>query len=296
MASIAPKSYIDAAKECYALAQEYETVYNSLQSILIEVGGMAGAYNAVDAWTKSYDSRATAMTVTAPYFVKTLQHMGDVLTATAYNWALKEYEANRDPKKGDPPTRPTLPTERAFPPHLVLGIGPSKTKNSDGLECNIPGLYDRVSANVNGGQIPDGDTDKLAKAASKWKTFSTSTPVADASLRVKVTADGLQRAYGSTAKDVPNLVAHLTTLRNCAREIETAALDIAAAVEAHSTGLTKMRKDIDTNFAGVAVGYAIWIAINRIQIKKKTGPSKNRRNQTASPRTQISPTKTNSST
>ncbi|WP_220139261.1 hypothetical protein [Nocardia sp. GTS18] len=271
MASIAPKSYTDAAKECYALANEFKTVYNVLQSILIETGGMAGAYDAVNAWSKSYDGRGGAMTVVAPYFVRSLQHMGDILTASGYNWAVSEYKANRDPKKGDPPARPTLPTERAYGSFAVLGIAASKA-NSSGLECDIPGLYERVTANVTGGQIPDGDTDKLATAASKWKTFAASTPVTDASLRLKVTAAGLQRAYGSTAKDIPNLVEHLGSLTACAREIETAARDIAAAVDAHSVALTKMRKDIETNFAGAMVGYAIWIAVNRVKLEKKSEP------------------------
>ncbi|MGW5917549.1 polymorphic toxin type 37 domain-containing protein [Nocardia fluminea] len=269
MGSISPQSYDSAAKACYDLADKFETVYNSLQTVLLETSAMAGGYQAVKAWSKAYDDRAGAVTLVATNFVRALQHFGDVLTAAGYNWKCAEYKANRDPNKGAPPSLPSgFPSELPYGPGIVNGVASSGTY-SRGLETDWTELQDKVTALVSGGEVPDGDTDKLASAATAWKTFAQSDPVYGGKGRLLLVASGLERGYGSNApKDIPNLVGHLRTLATSVGEIEAAARDIAAGVDAHKVALTTMRSDMNTQFAMVVVVTAIQIGRSTVRVKE----------------------------
>ncbi|GGK67625.1 hypothetical protein [Nocardia camponoti] len=268
MVSVWPQSYETAAKECYALAKEYQTVYNPLQGVLLDVSAMAGGYQAVKSWSKSYDQRASALVLVATGLVRALQHFGDILTAAEYNWKAGEYNANEGANRGERPALPGgFPSELPYSPDKVVGIA-SSGSNSRGLESDIPDLRDSVAALIPGGEIPDGDTDKLARAATALKTFATSTPVEFGSYRLKQVAAGLQRNYGKESRDIPNLVAHLETMATSAHDLETAAKDIAAATAAHSEPLSTMRTDMNNRFAAVVVGASIVIAHSLVTIRK----------------------------
>ncbi|WP_194824055.1 hypothetical protein [Nocardia sp. XZ_19_231] len=279
MGSISPQSYESAAKECYDLSEKFQTVYNSLQTVLLETSAMAGGYQAVKTWSKAYDDRAAAVTLVATSFASALQHFGDILTAAGHNWKCGEYKANRDPDKGDPPALPSgFPSELPYGAGAVIGVASSGT-NSRGLETDWTELQDKVTALVAGGEVPDGDTDKLSRAATSWKTFAQSDPAYGGKGRLLVVASGLERGYGSNVpEDIPNLAGHLRTLATSVGEIEAAARDIAAAVDAHTVALTTMRSDMNTQFAMVVVVTAIQIGRSMVQVKepptKQKTPSK----------------------
>ncbi|MFE7744684.1 hypothetical protein [Nocardia sp. NPDC057455] len=174
--SISPQSYESAAKECYDLSEKFQTVYNAMQRVLLETSAMAGGYQAVKTWSKAYDDRAGAVVLVATSFARALQHFGDVWTAAGYNWKCAEYKANRDPNKGGPPSLPSgFPSELPYGSGIVNGVASSGTY-SRGLETDWTELQDKVTALVSGGEVPDGDTDKLARAATAWKTFAQCRP------------------------------------------------------------------------------------------------------------------------
>ncbi|MFF5034086.1 hypothetical protein [Nocardia salmonicida] len=279
MGSISPQSYESAAKECYDLSEKFQTVYNSLQTVLLETSAMAGGYQAVKTWSKAYDEHAAAVTLVATSFAQALQHFGDILTAAGYNWKCGEYKANRDPKKGEPPALPSgFPSEVPYDASAVTGVASSGT-NSRGLETDWTELQDKVTALVAGGEVPDGDTDKLARAATAWKTFAQSDPVYGGKGRLLVVASGLESGYGSKVpEDIPNHAGHLRTLATSVGEIEAAARDIAAAVDAHKVALTTMRSDMNTQLAMVVVVTAIQIGTSTVRVKepptKQKSPSK----------------------
>ncbi|MEU4647891.1 hypothetical protein [Nocardia fluminea] len=155
----------------------------------------------------------------------------------------------------------------------------SSGTNSRGLETDWTELQDKVTALVAGGEVPDGDTDKLARAATAWKTFAQSDPVYGGKGRLLMVASGLESGYGSKVpEDIPNLVGHLRTLATSVGEIEAAARDIAAAVDAHNVALTTMRSDMNTQFAMVVVVTAIQIGTSTVRVKepptKQKSPSK----------------------
>ncbi|MBH0781424.1 hypothetical protein [Nocardia bovistercoris] len=218
---VAPRSYYGAASECYAISKQFQEAYNPLQRVLLTTGGMAGGYQAIKTWSSGYDERVGAFTLVATNFARALQHFGDVLTAAGYNWACGEYKANRSPDKGAAPTLPTaIPTELPYGADSVIGVASSRA-NGRGLESEFPGLYEKVVAQIAGGEIPDSDTDKFGNAATAWKTFADHPSVFGAQTRLRLVAEGLEQAYSSdVAKDIPYLTDHLRTLATSAGEID----------------------------------------------------------------------------
>lgn len=279
MGAISPQSYESAATACYDLSKKFQTVYTTPQTVLLETNAMAGGYEAVKAWSKSYDDRAAALTMVATNFARALQHYGDILTASSYNWKAAEYTANRDPNKGAPPSAPTgIPTELPYDAGTVVGIA-SSGAYTNGLQTDWKELQDKVTTLVTGGQVPDGDTDKLARAATMWKTFASSDPLEYGVAQLLTVSSGLEQGFGTKVpEDIPNHTANLRKLAEKLREIRTAALDIANAVEAHNTALTKMRADINTQFAAVVTVTAISIGRSTVDVKeqpaKEKAPSK----------------------
>ncbi|TCJ89380.1 deaminase domain-containing protein [Nocardia alba] len=269
MASISPQSYETAAKACYDLSEKFQTVYNSLQTIILAAPAMAGGYQAVQPWSKTCDGRAAAVAMVSNNFARALRNYADILTASNYNWALGEYIANIDPSKGQPPSLPTgFPTELPYGPGIVVGVASSGTY-SNGLQTDWTELQDRVTVLVSGGQVPDGDTENLARVATAWKTFANSDPLEYGVSQLLTVASGLERGFGSQVpRDIPNHATNLRGLAHSLRDIRTAAHDIAASVEAHKVALATMRADINTQFAMVVVVTAISIGRSAVTVKE----------------------------
>ncbi|UGT57779.1 EndoU domain-containing protein [Nocardia asteroides] len=279
MAAVSPQSYESAAMACYDLSEKFQTVYETPQSVLLETNAMAGGYEAVKSWSKAYDDRAAALTMVATNFARALQHFGDILTVSSYNWNSAEHTANRNPNKGEPPSLPTnIPSELPYGAGAVVGIA-SSGAYTDGLQTDWTELQNKVATLAAGGQVPDGDTDKLARAATMWKTFANSDPLEYGVGRLQTVASGLEQGFGSEVPDdIPNHTANLRKLADKLREIRIAAHDIANAVEAHNVALTKMRADINTQFAAVVSVTAISIGRSMVNVKeqpaKEKAPSK----------------------
>ncbi|MFI7526924.1 deaminase domain-containing protein [Nocardia salmonicida] len=279
MAAVSPQSYESAATACYDLSKKFQTVYETPQTVLLETNSMAGGYEAVKSWSKAYDDRAAALTMVATNFARALQHYGDILTASGYNWKSAEYTANRNTNKGNPPSLPTgIPSELPYGAGAVVGIA-SSGGYTNGLQTDWAELQDKVTTLVTGGQVPDGDTDKLARAANMWKTFANSDPLEYGVAQLLTVASGLEQGFGpKVPDDIPNHTANLRKLAEKLREIRTAAHDIAKSVEAHNVALTKMRADISTQFAAVVVVTAISIGRSMVNVKeqpaKEKAPSK----------------------
>lgn len=92
---VAPQTHYSAADNCYRLSQDFQVPYNTLQATLIggpvrhpEKSGMAGSYGAVEAWSRGYDERATALVTAAPGFARALTHFANILIVSGYNWGV----------------------------------------------------------------------------------------------------------------------------------------------------------------------------------------------------------------
>ncbi|MBH0774703.1 polymorphic toxin type 37 domain-containing protein [Nocardia bovistercoris] len=264
MVGITPQTYYTAADACYKLSKEFEGAYQPLQTALFDTGGMAGSYQAAKAWSRAYDERAGAFTTAATNFVNALTHFGDILIASGYNWECANYAANRDPNKGDGPSCPRrIPSEVPYGADIVVGVASSRD-NGPGLQTDFPELYDKVVAKVAGGEIPDGDTDKLDKAAKAWKRFAEDNAVFGAEARLRAVADGLS---SFNAPDIRNLTEHLGTLSTNAGQIRLAAVDLTGATAAHQAALATARSEINAKVAAILVAASVVIAVTIVLIR-----------------------------
>ncbi|NKY31391.1 polymorphic toxin type 37 domain-containing protein [Nocardia gamkensis] len=264
MATVAPQTYYTAAEECYKLSREFQSAYNPLQTALLETSGMAGSCQAAKAWSTAYDERAGAFTTAATNFARALQHFGDILIASGYNWECSNYAANRDPNKGTGPACPrTIPSELPYGAGVVVGVASSRN-NGPGLETEFPELYDRVVAKLAGDKVPDGDTDKLDRAAQAWTAFADNNTIFAAGPRLRVVAAGLGKF---DAPDIPNLTGHLETLAKNADDIKLVADDLAKSTTSHHAAVVAVRADINTQVAATLVVASVVIAVTAVAIR-----------------------------
>ncbi|ASF10653.1 hypothetical protein NBRGN_027_02790 [Nocardia brasiliensis NBRC 14402] len=264
MVGVAPQTYYTAADACYKLSKEFQAAYNPLQTALLETGGMAGNYQAAKAWSQSYDERGGAFTTAATGFARALTHFGDILIASGYNWECANYAANRDPNKGVGPACPRqIPSELPYGAAVVVGVASSRD-NGPGLQTEFPELYEKITAKLAGGEVPNGDTAKLEKAAKAWKTFADDDTIFAAQTRLRVVADGLAKF---DAPDIPNLTEHLRTLATNAGEIKLAADDLATTTGKHHVALAGLHSDINTQVAATLVVASVVIAVTCVWIR-----------------------------
>ncbi|MGY2061849.1 polymorphic toxin type 37 domain-containing protein, partial [Nocardia gipuzkoensis] len=212
----------------------------------------------------SYDERAGSFTTVATGFANALQHFGDILIAAGYNWECAEYAANSNPNKGIGPACPrTIPTEVPFGADIVVGVASSQS-NGPGLQSDFPELYDKVVAKIAGGKVPDGDTDKLDRAAKAWRVFADSDPVFAGGPRLRYVADGLS---AFDAPDVKVMIGHLRTLAESADGIRLAADDLAKSTDSHHVALAALRSEINTRVAATLVVASVVIAVTLVWIR-----------------------------
>ncbi len=123
----------------------------------------------------------------------------------------------------------------------------------------MPDLYKKVVAQVAGGEIPDGDTNKLDSAAKAWKTFADNDAISRGESDLRLAASALSNFH---APDIPNLSEHLTTLSTSAGRIKLAASDLATSTTAHYAALSQLRSDMQFAIATtLGVGLAAIAAI-----------------------------------
>lgn len=268
MVAVEPQSYYDAATTCYQLSKDFQAAFNPLQSTLLATGGMAGGYQAAKAWAKSYDDRAVAFTSAATEFARATQRLGDIFIACGYNWDWHNYSANRNPNRGPAPTRPSkVPTDLPYGPFSVTGVASSK-KNGNGLDTNYPELLEKATAKIAGGEIPDGDTDKLSKAATAWRTFGDHQTIAGAPAKLNALRDSLAQF---DSPDIKNLSGHIETLAKNVTDIQLVSNDMSNSVFAHHGALVEFRDEVNTQVTAIIVGAAISIAVIAVVIVAGAG-------------------------
>lgn len=263
MPAVDPHSYYGAASTCYELSRAYQAAFNPLQSALYETGGMAGEYAAAHAWAESYDKHAADCVLAVTELARAAQNLGDIFTASGYNWDCSNYAANRDPNKGSGPGCPTsIPTQLPYGSSVALGVA-SSSKNSTGLASDYPELLTKAAGLTAGGEIPDGNTDKLSAAADAWTAFANHEALNDGI----ATLTNLAHHIGfNDSPDIANLTGHISTLSKSARDIRLTANDIAKSVDQHHVALAAFRTSVNNNVTAILVGSSVAIGAVLVSI------------------------------
>jgi hypothetical protein len=257
-----PQAYYDAAAKCYQFASEFQKAFDPLYQTLFSHDGMAGDYAAIAAWTTNYDQHTQDFVKAATTFANAAQNLGDVITAAGYNWDVMNHAAAGKVAPTCPTTIPTSPLYGAENP--VVMPGSAKGRNSNGLDGTFTKVISKIEAKVGAGQIPDGNTDKLAAVADGWNTFANHSTVTGAQASIQAISAHLDKV---TTDDAHNIGDHLTTLHTAAGSLAAASASIGGAVHAHHDALAGMRSDLKTKallLFGAAVVVAVLVVVVNI--------------------------------
>ncbi|MFE9577211.1 EndoU domain-containing protein [Nocardia sp. NPDC006044] len=251
------ETYYDAGKRCHALAADLRTADKPVHDALKgDCAGMAGDTAGCENWGKEYDRAAQVTLQTCTNLADALTNFGNMLYAAGYNWAL----AN---KSKPLPDRPNITAMSEYKVSLPTSVG----KNGDGItegNGSIPGFYDALIEKVQdefGSKLPNGNKDKLAKAASTWKTFAEHATVTGAASRITEISNLFNDIQDR--KGLEPLLGHLTTMHGGATQLAAASQSVAAPVGDYSGATSEVRdkfKEAVTN-ALIAAGATVVIGI-----------------------------------
>ncbi|MEV6322406.1 hypothetical protein AB0M45_14600 [Nocardia sp. NPDC051787] len=251
------QTYYDAAKKCHSLATDLRTADKPVRdAVKGECAGMAGDAPGCEQWGRAYDRAAQETMQTCTNLADALTHFGNMLYAAGYNWAL----AN---KSNPMPDRPTATAMSEYKVSIPTSVG----SNGDGVtegNGSIPGFYDALVGKIQdefGSKLPNGNKDKLAKAASTWKTFAEHPTITGTPARITAISnlfDDIQDKKGLEA-----LLGHLTTLNSGATQLAAASVNLAAPIGEYSEATADVRdkfKEAVTN-ALIAAGATVVIGV-----------------------------------
>jgi hypothetical protein len=156
------KTFYAVGKGLFEKAGKLYDAFNVNVNILRGTASMAGTDDAGTAWATSYDERVKEVLGAVKDLTKALENYGGVVIQAGYNHAVAEHNATPG-NQGPAPAMPPEPASTAG----VLSAPPSAGGPGRGLVDAI-GLMQQV-----GVPVPDGDTDKVAKAAGAWDRLAT---------------------------------------------------------------------------------------------------------------------------
>ncbi|WP_212748683.1 hypothetical protein [Nocardia cyriacigeorgica] len=228
------QTFYEAAAQCHQLATDLRAADKPVHdAVKGECVGMAGDAPGCKQWGEKYDQVALDT-------MQTCTNLADALTNFGYALYAMGYHYGQEPG-GTPAPRPTI---HAMSEHKVA-IPPSTADNGHGIKrddsVGVEELFDAVLAKVGEefGKLPNGDTDKLNKASSVWKTFAEHEAITGAAARIQ----SIRSLFDNTVdpENLPKIHAHLDTLHGGATQLAAATSSIAAPVTAYHTGTVDVR-------------------------------------------------------
>jgi hypothetical protein len=134
------------------------------------------------------------------------------------------------------------------PVNLCWVAAPSAGGPGKGLDTEIPGLLDKI-----GIPVPDGDTDKLGKAAAAWSAFAGDQDVGGLSAALGAISSSFVDTLSPEIQDIQD---HLRTMQGSAGQIVDSAGDLAKQVQGHADTLHDLRNDIGDLITALALQLA----------------------------------------
>ena len=208
---------------------------------------MAGSDDSGTAWATSYDARVGEVLGAVNDLILALENYGGVITQAGYNHAIAEHNATAG--AGAPPVKPPDPVSVAG----VLSAPPSAGGPGKGLIDNAIGLADQV-----GIPVPDGDTEKIDKAAQAWDRLATV-------YQTKTVVEALEvnaRAFSDTQSvEVDYIARDLRELKDATSGILEACAELSQSCRDYKSALDELRNDIGEILEDLAVELGATAAI-----------------------------------
>jgi len=241
--SIQPSVYYEAAQKLITLAAEITTaVTRDLTPRLTATAGMGGNYPAVAGWNTAYRTHSGDVRTAMLDCVAALQHYGNILNISGYNWEAAEYNANASQTKGQPPPPPAPAGSSPLGANSFPETPDPQGDNGAGVVIASEGQSPSSWTGA-----PNGRADALDTAATGWSTFANSSELttAPATLQaVHETFDGVQ------APEVPDIQEALDALRGGTDQIAAVAAALGSQTRNHYNNLIDARNLLSTTAAG----------------------------------------------
>lgn len=251
MVDVNPQVFYDGAKTLTDLGTDIDAATTKLINALNDTGSMSGSSDAAKQWATSYDTRAADTIDNSRKLAQTLQYFASLVSLAGYNHALANYNANTNPNKGAGPTKPA-----SVPPPIELcWIGaPAAGGPGKGLLCKISQVMDQIHVH-----IPDGDTDKLSKAAQAWRDFSGTAAISQAGSRIGDVGKNLAEIDSPEMHDLQD---QLTKLNRSGQNIPKSANQLATACDNLKRPIDEVRKTIKNAFLELEKSITLYLAID----------------------------------
>ncbi|MGE2715194.1 hypothetical protein ACQI4L_14135 [Mycolicibacterium litorale] len=243
-----PETYYAVGKGLFDKAGKLYDAFAVNVNILGETGSMAGSDDAGTAWATSYDERASEVLGAANDLVKALENYGGVIIQAGYNHAVAEHNST-------PGNQAPMPSKPADPATVdgTLTAPPSAGGPGEGLLDDSIGLVSQL-----GVPVPDGDTDKVAKAADAWDRLATV-------YQTKTIVEGLDvdaRTFSDThSPEVEYIVRDLGELRDAASAVLNGCAELSESCREYKSALEDLRTQLEDILEELAKELAVTAAI-----------------------------------
>lgn len=243
-----PKTYYAVGNGLYEKTGKLYDAFSVNVKILGETGSMAGTDDAGTAWAASYDTRVGEVLGAVNDLTAAMQNCGGVIIQAGYNHAVAEHDATPG-QQGPVPARPAESQSVAG----CLAAPPSAGGPGKGLLDDAIGLVEQV-----GVPVPDGDTEKIAKAADAWNRLAT----VYQTMSVVEALDVDARTFADTrSPEVGQIIDDLHTLRDAAALVLGGCAELAKSCRAYESALDDLRHQLEGILKDLAIELAVTAAI-----------------------------------
>lgn len=242
-----PETFYGVGARLFELAGDMYDAFQVNVTMLGETGAMAGSDDAGTAWAASYDARVGEVLGAVNDLTLALENYGGVIIQAGYNHAVAEHNAT--PGAGAPPVKPPEPVSVAG----VLSAPPSAGGPGKGLIDNAIGLADQV-----GVPVPDGDTEKIDKAAQAWDRLAT---VYQTKTVVEALEVNARRFSDTKSPEVELIGRDLLELRDATKAILDSCAELSKSCNDYRTALDELRNSIGGILEDLAIELGATAAI-----------------------------------
>ncbi|WP_067712048.1 hypothetical protein [Nocardia yamanashiensis] len=241
-----PKGYYQAATNCFDAAEALRDSFLYIFRELSGCGAMAGVDEDGKAWATSYDTAAYQMVSFFAEVHSTLNAYGTALNDLGFNHAQADSALQGTPQ-------PQRPADRGTPVFGPYSVPASAGGTGKGIIDESIGLLSEI-----GVPVPDGDTDKLLKAADAWDRLGTTYQNTNAKDKITIAAGLFDNM---TAPDAIQAGQDLKSLESAIAQLLNSCKDIAKSCTDYRDALNELRDEIKGFLSDLAKELAIDAAI-----------------------------------
>ena len=242
------EEFYSVGKSLFAHAKDMHDAFDVNVKLLGATGAMAGSDDAGTAWAASYDERVAEVLGAVNDLNLALENYGGVVIQAGYNHAVAEHNATPG-NQGAPPQKPAETPSGT----TALSVPPSAGGPGRGLLDSAIGLVEQI-----GIPVPDGDTDKVDKAAQAWDRLAT---VYQTKSVVEALGVDASLFHDTTTPEIEYIAKDIGVLRDAAQSVLDGCAELSQSCKTYKSHLDDLREQLNGILHDLEVELAITAAI-----------------------------------